>query len=105
MWQYLIFAAAGCSAVAAIALTALPQRSRIASVLRGEEVAQWRFSRGHWRRIHLDADGRRPFPAASVTNPLVTCSPAAVVEADDQLTNSERRSMAAVGRSLKRMNP
>lgn len=60
--QYAVIAAAGLVAIGTIAVMVIPNLRRIADVLSGEPYpCRSTGTREHWRRVHIDADRRKPF--------------------------------------------
>ncbi len=59
--QYLVFAAGIVAAIGAIVATVAPRYRRIAALLRDGPGAQADGAPARWRRVHLEADRRRPF--------------------------------------------
>lgn len=71
--QYAVLAAAGLVAVGTIAVMIIPNWRRIADVLSGSSVetdlCRDTGTNNRWRRVHLDADRRKPFSQIRAASP------------------------------------
>lgn len=68
--QYAVIAAAGVAAIGTIAVMVIPNLRRIADVLSGEpHSCRSTGTRDHWRRVHIDADRRKPFSKIRAASP------------------------------------
>ncbi len=68
--QYAVIAAAGLVAIGTIAVMVIPNLRRIADVLSGEpHPCRSTGTREHWRRVHIDADRRKPFSQIRAASP------------------------------------
>lgn len=68
--QVAVFAAAGIVAVGTIAVTIIPSWRRIADALAGNaHPCRSSGTDDRWRRVHIDADRRKPFSKIRAASP------------------------------------